>query len=167
MKKVALTLTFILMVISGIDAMSLREAFDSIAKLPNLPGVSQGISIDVKDGWLNSLPLKKAMTVYKVHEVGSKQTIYYGSKIANIVNKLPQENLVLSSTNQENLFYIYASKLSDNNYEILILIDMAYPGKTTAVIGEVEEPIINALKKGRVTLSRDEIKVEVPLLICK
>lgn len=167
MKKIILTFALLFMVVAITHAITFREAFERIAQLPNLPGVTEDITVDLENGWLKSLPLEKGITAYKIHEVGSEQTIYYGSKVAEIVNELPKEKIIRSSTNTKNLIYIYATPISDYNYEILILIDMAVPGKTVAVIGEVQAPIIEAIKEGNIILENNKITVEVPLIICE
>lgn len=167
MKKLFLTFALLFSVISGACALTLEEGYEQISKMPDLKGVETGKFIDVLDGWVGLVPFDNAKGVYKVHEVGAGQTVYYGSKVEEIAHQLPKSELILSGADYSNLIYFYARPTGDKTSELLILIDQAYQGKTTAVIGKVDDRVIEALKKGEVKFTPDhKIRVDVPILIC-
>lgn len=126
MKMIIVTLMMMAAMIIEISAITLQDAFKTIAQLPDIKDVRSGISTDLKSEWLEGLSLDKAVVAYKAHEIGSEQTIYYGNKVMDVVKQLPTENLILSAANSQNLFYIYSKPISEYKCEILILIDMAY-----------------------------------------
>ncbi|MEG2945133.1 MAG: hypothetical protein RR837_00110 [Bacteroidales bacterium] len=165
MKTILISIFFLALATVSVSAITLQEAFSKIALLPDLKGVNSGETVDLKSGWLDALSLEQAMVAYKAHEVGAGQTVYYGSKVAEVSKELPAEELILSASNSQNLIYIYAKPLSENKYEILILTDMAYRGKTIAVIGQTTANMVNALKKGKVSIVNNVISVDVPVLM--
>lgn len=167
MKKILLAMS--LLIVSALSAFSLtlKEAYECINNLPDLKGVEKIQSSDIGDGWLSAIPLEDAQITAKVQEVGSDQTAFYGDKIEEIKKQLPKEDLVLQDSDDSSLIYFYSKPYDKDSSEILILIDQAYQGKTTAVYGKTGNPIITALKAGSIEFTENhKIIVNVPLMVC-
>lgn len=166
MKKLLFIFLFLAVFAVNASAITLKEAYDELSKLPDLKGVTSDSRYYGGHGWLESIPLKNVSLTYKVHQVGNGQTVYYGSKVDELSRLLPKEKLVLCGTNFQNLIYFYASPIDKDNYELLIMIDQAYQGQTITVLGTVNKNIVECLKEGKVEFTPDhQIKVFVPMLI--
>lgn len=167
MKKLLLILLFLGVIVANASAITLREAYEEMNKLPDLKGIESDSHFYRGNGWLESIPMKNTSVTYKVHEVGNGQTVYYGSKVDELSRLLPKEKLVLSGTNFQNLIYFYASPVDKDNYELLIMIDRAYQGETITVLGTVDKNVVESLKEGRVEFTPNHgIKVFAPILVC-
>ena len=166
MKKIFSIFAFLIAAVVGGNAMTLKEAYSQVESMPDLKGVESGGYIDVLDGWVDALPFETAKCTYKVHEVGNGQTVYYGSKVEELYKSLPKDELILSGADFQNLIYIYARPEDKTYSEVLILIDQAYQGTTAAIIGRVNNQMVEALKMGSVKFTADhKTVVSVPLLI--
>lgn len=167
MKKLLLILAMMITAVAGANALTLKEAFKELESMPDLEGVESNHWHDIGNGWLSSIPLENAEVTYKVHQVGNGQTVYYGSKVEDLAKQLPKDYLILSGTDFQNLIYFYANPIDKHSSEILIMIDQAYQGKTTAVLAKVSNQIIKALKAGEVKFtSTHKIVVNAPILVC-
>lgn len=165
MKRILLALAFAAGCVAAASAMTLREGFDEIAKIAPPEGVTALTDIQPKTGWIESLPIEGCVVTGALHEVGNGQTVYYGSKVEEIAKTLPQEDRILYGANFQNIFYMYARAADGDRYEVLILVDQAYQGKTLAVYGFVEKPMIQALRQGKVRFTYDhQIVISVPLM---
>lgn len=167
MKKIFSIFAFLIAAVVGANAMTLKEAYSQIESMPDLQGVKTGGFIDVLDGWVGAIPFETAKCTYKTHQVGNGQTVYYGSKVEEVSKNLPKDQLILSGADFQNLIYVYA-KPDDKIYsEVLILIDQAYQGNTIAIIGRVNNQMVESLKRGKVKFTADhQIVVSAPLMIC-
>lgn len=167
MRRTLLTIALMVSIASGAFALTLREAYDQIEKMPDLTGVEKGKFSDILHGWLGAIPFDDASVTYKIHEVGDGQTVFYGSKVEEIAGNLPKSELILFGADYSNIIYFYAKPLSDKSSELLILIDQAYQGKTTAIIGKVSNQIVDVIKAGEIKFSPDhKIIVNVPIMVC-
>lgn len=166
MKKLLSIFLLFTVLAVNVSAMTLREAYDEMNKLPNLEGIISDSLYNRGNGWMESIPMKNASMTYKAHEVGDGQTVYYGSKVDELSRLLPKEQLILCGTNFQNLIYFYARPIDRENYELLIMVDQAYQGQTTTILGTVNKHVIECLKEGKVEFTSDhQIKVFVPILI--
>lgn len=167
MKKLSWVFLFLAVFVSNAGAMTLKEAYDEMNKLPNLEGIESDSHFYRGNSWLESIPIKNASVTYKAHQVGNGQTVYYGSKADELARLLPEEQLVLCGADFQNLIYFYASPLDKENYELLIMIDQAYQGQTITVLGTVNKNVVECLKEGKVEFTPNhQTKVLVPILIC-
>lgn len=167
MKKLLSVFLLLFSVVTNVNAITLREAYNEMNKLPDLEGTVSNSHFYNGNGWVGSIPLNDASVTYKAHQVGNGQTVYYGSKVDELSRLLPKEQLVLSGTDFQNLIYFYARPIDKENYELLIMIDQAYQGQTITVLGTVNRNIVESLKDGKVEFTPDhQIKVLVPILIC-
>lgn len=169
MKKLLTVFVLLAVFAASAGAMTLREAYEEMNRLPDLKGIVSD-SISYKGGgWLEGLciPMQNVSITYKEHQVGNGQTVYYGSKVDELSRLLPREQLVLCGTDFQNLIYFYASPVDKENYELLIMIDQAYQGQTITVLGTVNKSFVECLKDGEVQFTPDhQIKVYAPVLIC-
>lgn len=166
MKKIFSIFAFLIVAVAAGNAMTLKEAYSQIESMPDLKGVESGGFIDVLDGWVDALPFETAECTYKAHEVGGGQTVYYGSKVEELYKSLPKDELILSGADFQNLIYVYARPDDKIYSEVLILVDQAYQGTTSAIIGRVNNQMVEALKMGKVKFTADhQIVVSAPLLI--
>ncbi len=167
MKKLLSIFLLLAAFVANASAMTLKEAYDEMSKLPDLKGIESDNHYYKGNGWLEALPIKNVSVTYKAHQVGNGQTVYYGSKVDELSKLLPTEQLVLCGTNFQNLIYFYARPLDKDNYELLIMIDQAYQGQTITVLGTVNKNIVESLKDGKIEFTPDhQIKVFAPILIC-
>lgn len=167
MKKLLSILVLVTVFMTTAGAMTLKEAYDEMSKLPNLEGIESNTHYYKGTNWLEYIPIKNTSMTYKAHQVGDGQTVYYGSKVDELSKLLPKEQLVLSGSNFQNLIYFYACPIDKENYELLIMIDQAYQGQTITVLGTVDKNVVECLKNGKVEFTPDhQIKVFAPILIC-
>lgn len=151
---------------AGAFAMTFKEAYDEIAKLPPLEGVDRGTMTDVLGGWIDAMPIDNAQCSYATHEVGSGQTVYYGSAVEKVAKLLPPDEKILYGADFQNIFYMYAKPVDKHTYEMLILVDQAYQGVTAAIYGHVNAQVVKALREGKVKFTYDhKIVVNVPLMV--
>lgn len=167
MKKIVLTLAVMLSTALSAFSLTLKEAYDQIKALPDLQGVQTFSAIYEDNGWVSSIPFESAETTAKIHEVGDGQTVYYGSHVEELQRQLPKSQLALGAADYANLLYIYYNPVDGQNSELLILIDQAYQGKTTAIYGKVSNQVVNALKAAKVEFTHThDIVVWAPMLVC-
>lgn len=167
MKKIALILVAVITSVASASALTLREAYATIEGLPDQEGVVSGNSVGFVDRWIGYIPFATADIAYKVHEVGQEQTAFYGSKIEEIVAQLGTDSLILSAEDAQNIFCFYAHPADKYYSEVLIIIDQAYQGKTTAVIGKMNNRMVECLKNGKVEFTADhKIVVTAPIMVC-
>lgn len=167
MKKFLSVFLVLAVCVVSAGAMTLKEAYDEMNKLPDLKGIVADSHNYRGNSWLESIPMKNASMTYKAHQVGNGQTVYYGSKVDELSRLLPKDQLVLCGADFQNLIYFYANPIDKENYELLIMIDQAYQGQTITVLGSVNKNIVESLREGKVEFTSDhQIKVFVPILIC-
>lgn len=167
MKKLFSIFALMFLMVVSANALTFKEAFDEINAMPILSGIVSGNKSDAGLGWVGYILMENGMITYKDHQVGNGQTVYYGSKVEEISKQLPKENLILSGANFQNLIYIYAQPIDNTVSEMLIMIDQAYQGKTTVILGKVNNHIVDAIKQGTVNFTPNhQIVVNVPILTC-
>lgn len=136
MKKLLTLFLLLAAFVANADALTLKEAYDEMSKLPDLKGIVSDSHNYRGTGWVESIPLKNASITYKAHQVGDGQTVYYGSKVEELSKLLPKEQLVPCGSNFQNLVYFFAHPIDKENSELLIMIDQAYQGQTvTDILG--------------------------------
>lgn len=166
MKKLLTLFLLLAAFVANANALTLKEAYDEMNKLPDLKGIVSDSHYYRGSGWLESISLKNASMTYKAHQVGDDQTVYYGSKVEELAKQLPREQLVLCGNNFQNLVYFFARPLDKENYELLIMVDQAYQGQTVTILGTVNTNIVESLKDGKVEFTPDhQIKVFAPILV--
>lgn len=166
MKKLFSIFLLLAVFVANAGALTLKEAYDEMNKLPDLKGI---VSDDINykgNGWLEGLFMKNVSVTYKAHQIGNGQTVYYGSKVDELSKLLPKEQLVLCGNNFQNLVYLYARPLDKDTCELLIMIDQAYQGQTITVLGTVSKNVVECLKEAKVEFTPDhQIKIFAPILV--
>ena len=167
MKKILLTLAVLLSAVVGANALTLKDAFEKIKALPDLKGVISDNKKDVSEGWAGAIPFEDVSFTIKAHQVGNDQTVFYGTNIMELMSRLPENQLLLHGSNQQNLIYIYAQPVEGTDMsEVLMVIDQAYQGKTTAVLGKVNNQSVKALANGSISLPNELTAViSAPILV--
>lgn len=167
MKKLLSILSVLLFSVMSVSALTLKEGFDKLNNSPELKGIVQERWNSTDSGWLGGIPIDSAMYACTLHEVGNSQTVYYGTKLGEVVSQLPSDELILSGENPQNLIYIYAAPIDAKNSQLLILVDQAYQGYTAAVIGTVNNKFVEVLKGGKIEFTANhEIILSAPLFEC-
>lgn len=168
MKKILLTLAVLLGAVVGANALTLKDAFEKIKAMPDLKGVVSDNVTDIKNGWAGSIPFQEADVTIKAHQVGGNQTAFYGGNIMELMSRLPENQLLLQGSNQQNLIYIYAQPVEGTDMsELLMVIDQAYQGRTIAILGNVANQTARALANGSITFRNEHtIVVNAPVLVC-
>ncbi len=167
MKKLFSIIALMFLTVVSANALTFKEAFDQINAMPDLSGIVSFNKSDAGAGWVGNILMEDIKVTSKLHEVGNGQTVYYGSKVEELSKQLPKSELVLSGADFQNLVYIYAKPIDNNVSEILLMIDQAYQGQTTVILGKVNSHIVEALKQGEVKFTSNHgIAINVPILIC-
>lgn len=163
--KNILLLTCLMTAAMSVNAITLKEGYEEMAKLPPLKGVDELKNVNVSDGWVEALPMQDAQITVVAREKGNSQTVYYGSHVEAIANQLPDEQMVISGADFQSIVYVYASPLDADTSEVLVLVDQAYQGRTYAIYGKVNQRIVNAMKQGDVRFTPDrKVYINIPLM---
>lgn len=166
MKKIVLSLGMASICFIA-NALSLDEAFEKIQNIPDLPGVYDQEGIYHSASWVENIPFQNSKIVTKYHEVGKNQTLYYGEEIHKIYSELPRKQLYYGYIDKYTSFYIYGKEITDESTQILIIIDAAQAGKTTAILGNVHPSFAQAMRAGHLQ-NIDNVHVfAVPVLFWK
>ena len=168
MKKILLTLAVLLGAVVGANALTLKDAFEKIKTLPDLNGVVSDNKTDIREGWAGAIPFEDVSFTIKAHQVGNDQTVFYGTNIAELMSRLPENQLLLHGSNQQNLIYIYAQPVEGTDVsEVLMVIDQAYQGRTIALLGKVANQTVKFLSHGNISFPDEHTAViSAPVLVC-
>ena len=167
MKKVIFVISILALCVASGHALSLREGFEQIKSQANLRGVESGQWKDIGGGWIDYLPIENGEIAYKIHEVGSPQTSFYGTDMMNVISVLPKEDYIIGAQNWQNIICFFAHPIDKDNSELLIFIDQAYQGKTTAALCKVSNHVVELLRQSEIQFTRDhKIVLKAPVMVC-
>ncbi|MCM1292871.1 MAG: hypothetical protein NC230_04750 [Bacteroides sp.] len=123
--------------------MTYEEAFDSIKTIPNMKGV-QGTEISGSNDFA-SLGITDGQLILWDNET-AKETEPYGNRIYALMGQLPVSEMVQGRMYGNSIFAIFAKPVSPDKNRIIILSDSAEGGFTGALIGNINDINLSALR---------------------
>lgn len=134
-------------------ALTYEEAFSSIKSMPQMKGVDGTLVSGDND--FSSIGVTDGKIILWNNESGQgNETGVYGDSIYRIMAALPVSEIVQCRIGDGNLMAIFARPQSGGTNRILILSDSAGAGFTGAIIGNISNENLNALRKA-ILLPRD------------
>lgn len=144
MKKILFLLTMAFGMAMSANALTYEEAFDSIKAIPNMKGV-EGTEISGNNDF-SSIGVTNGQMLVWYGEKGGRETEAYGNVLYKMVGELPASEMIQCKMTDSSIFAIFAKPVSADSYKIIILSDSSYAGFTGAIIGNISNDALNALR---------------------
>lgn len=143
MKKILLLLVLGLGMAMSASALTYEEAFDSIKAMPHMKGVDETEVSGHNDFGAIGVTNGKLLVWYGERD---SQTGVYGNAIYKLIGELPASEMIQCKMTDSVIFAIFAKPLTKDSNKIIIFSDSAYAGFTGALIGNISNEALNALR---------------------
>lgn len=160
MKRLLITIALVIVMTTGMSAMTLQEAFNALSSVQNISMTkapeTSSINYNSPSDSVSNVKIAAAS------DLGASSILQTGNAVYTILNQVPLEFMINGANNNLACAFIYATPCADDRYDCLMVLMSGYAGDVAIVYMTCDKSTKEKLQNANVSIHGPSLTVTNP-----